>query len=77
MKVTIEEAAGRWCPLVRVDGANRSNDMPVGGSADSGKLYHCLAEACMAWRVFHYEIERPQAETILPHRGYCGLAGKP
>lgn len=77
MKVTSEDARKRWCPFVRIDGSNRINNMITDGFVDSGKLYHCLGDACMAWREFHYESELPDGASALPRKGYCGLAGEP
>ena len=76
--MTLEEAKKKWCPMARVVEVN----------ADEGALYgpfnryhtsvsshlaspdcqqaRCLADDCMMWRW-----------TLLPVKGYCGLAGRP
>lgn len=72
------EAKAKWCPFVRamhpnvaenISGINRPHHL------DAFPEHHCIASACMAWRIIH--ADQGMRGTHVPVGGYCGLAGKP
>jgi len=68
-------ARSKWCPMVRIEGANRLFNTMSDGFENASKMYHCIGGSCMAWREFHLSHVKG-GEAPEPH-GYCGLAGRP
>jgi hypothetical protein len=76
MLTSIEIARTKWCPMVRIDGDNRLHNTMTDGFENSNKMYHCIANNCMAWR--EYRLSHMRGAGAEPeHHGYCGLAGRP
>jgi hypothetical protein len=80
MLMSEKVARTKWCPMVRIEGANRHYNTMTDGFANSENTYHCIASDCMAWRQFHISFVKGGSgagdEGIKAH-GYCGYAGKP
>jgi hypothetical protein len=76
MLTTVEEARGKWCPFVRVDGSNRFNNTKSDGFVNSPAVYHCIADECMMWRGFHGHLKLG-AQRALHDHGFCALGIKP
>jgi len=69
-------ARTKWCPMVRIDGDNRLHNTLTDGFENSDKMYHCVANSCMAWR--EYRLSHMRSGGSEPeHHGYCGLAERP
>ena len=65
MSMSIEEAKGKWCPMVRnimADARTGRNYNRVGGKVDKNST--CVADKCMLWRYYSPET----------YEGYCGLS---
>ena len=76
MTLTETEAREKWCPMARVDGANRTSHCEELNGA------MCIASRCMMWRWFDSPVRGAfrEAEHGTPRperRGFCGLAGRP
>jgi hypothetical protein len=62
MELTPEQAAGKWCPMVRIDA-------PVGERSTDNRLANwtnpnCIADNCMVWEWVDNKVSV----------GYCGLS---
>ena len=68
-------ARSKWCPMVRVDGANRLFNTQSDGFENSARMYHCIASSCMSWRQFN--LSHLKGGEPPEHHGYCGLSGRP
>jgi hypothetical protein len=74
MILSVEEATGKWCTMVRKYGGkdlyphNRDGE----GRVVTGSM--CLGDKCMMWR---WMARTGTAEKTRVSSGYCGLAGKP
>jgi hypothetical protein len=75
MLISEDLARSKWCPMVRIDGANRWFNTKSDGFENSTTMYHCIGSSCMSWREFHLSHIKG-GEPPAPH-GYCGLAGRP
>lgn len=75
MLITEVQAKEKWCPFVRVQGANRVDNTLTDGFQNTNASYHCIGAECMAWREFHLRFAHGD-EPVEKH-GYCGLAGRP
>jgi len=75
MLLTTSEAQTKWCPFTRIDNSNREFAMLTQGPEQGNKLYHCIGNACMAWREYH--LSHLKGSGAGEAHGYCGLAGKP
>ena len=76
MFTSLEQARGKWCPFVRVEGSNRFNNTLTDGFANTRGPYHCIADECMMWRGVHGHLKHGVQEALSQH-GYCGLSAKP
>jgi hypothetical protein len=74
MLISETVAHSKWCPMVRVEGANRFFNTNSDGFENSSRMYHCLGNACMAWREFR--LSHVKGGELPEHHGYCGLAGR-
>lgn len=70
-----DDALSKWCPMVRIEGANRLSNMRSDGFENAAKEYHCIGSRCMSWREFH--LSHMRGGEPAQHHGYCGLAGRP
>jgi hypothetical protein len=77
MLMSEKTARTKWCPMVRVDGGNRLHNTLTDGFENSDKMYHCIANHCMAWRQFQLSHMRGESAEQPERHGYCGLAGRP
>lgn len=76
--MTEQEAKKKWCPFAIAHRAGISGGgnrvQYEGGDWEIARGTTCIASGCMAWRS-QYEWN-PDASTIEPVGGYCGLAGR-
>jgi hypothetical protein len=76
MLISEKVARTRWCPMVRIEGANRHYNTMTDGFANSESVYRCIGSECMGWRQFHISFMKGGADGVQAH-GYCGYAGRP
>lgn len=90
--MTEEEAKQRWCPFVRLTGAERewhtNRDPSMPSIPTDTQAYRCIGSACMAWRWRGYFTDEGRfmhmagrghwkSDEKREPTGFCGLAGRP
>jgi hypothetical protein len=78
MLITEKAAQTKWCPFVRIEGANRLYNTHSDGFQNTERMYHCIGSRCMSWRALHLSHMKGGGLGSAPEpHGYCGLAGRP
>ena len=76
---TEEKARKCWCPYAKVGRKEGCNRYPFDSDLFDGHAFaRCIASDCMAWRWDKNSVkESSDRSSLVPVRGYCGIAGKP